>query len=98
MTHNYPKTRKKFSGSQTQMLLASLGEDALYKIWCQWGMYKSPDKIFEIIGWYPSYWVIRYLSNLFDWKRTITDKTLPIYQGVLNGTVSKNYYKHINFQ
>ena len=98
MKHNYPKNRKINPESQTQRLLASIGEQELYKIWSSLGMYKSSDKIHEIIGWYPSNSIINYLSVLFGWKRIVTDKNLPIYKGVLNGRVKAEYYKHINFQ
>jgi len=80
------------------MLLNSVGEDALYKTWSKYGMYESSKKLFEIVGWYPSPYVIRYLSNKFNWVRVITDKDLPIYKGVLRNRVLPEYYKHLQFK
>jgi hypothetical protein len=97
MKHNYPKIRKANPESQTQRLLAALGEQELYKIWSSLGMYKASDKIHEIIGWYPSNSIINYLSVLFGWKRIVTDKSLPIYQSVLSGKVPAEHFKHIIF-
>ena len=97
MKHNYPKNRKFDPESATQTLLASVGEKRLYELWAKHGMYKTADLLAEELQWWVSEYVIRYLSNKFNWKRTIKDKNLPIFKGVLNGSVPKEYYKHINF-
>lgn len=95
--HNYPKSRESNPNSQTQLLLTEIGHDKLYKLWQEYGMYKTADKIDELYGWWPSPYVLRYLSNRFSWKRTITDKNLPIYKGLLAGNTPVGHYKHIIF-
>lgn len=97
MKHNYPKNRKSNPGTATQILLAEVGEKRLYELWAKHGMYKTAAILEEELNWWVSEYVIRYLSNKFHWKRTVTDKELPIYKGVLNGSTKPEHYKHINF-
>lgn len=98
--HNYPTTRKPRTTnySITTKLIQHYGEDRLYEIWVEYnGMYKSAEFITCDWGSYVSPYIIRYLSNKFGWKRTVTDKSLPIYLGVLYGNTAKDKYKHIEF-
>jgi hypothetical protein len=57
-------------------------------------MYKSAEFISRDLGFFISPYIIRYLSNLFSWTRTI-DRSFPIAKGILAGTMSAEYYKHI---
>lgn len=95
--HNYPKNRKPNPNSETQMLLSTVGEKRLYIIWAEFGMYATCEILSKELSWYPSPYTIRYLSNKFNWKRTVTDKNLPIYKGLLAGNTPQGHYKHINF-
>jgi len=99
MKHNYPKNRKPNPNSTTQMLLNKYSEQELYKMWVKYnGMYKMSEYLTHEIGLFVSPYVCRFLTNKFNWVRTIKDKNLPIYMGVLNGRVKPEYYSHISFQ
>ena len=98
MGHNYPSNRKSNPDSATQILISVVGERKLYKIWSELGMYKASSKLSIELNWYVSPYVLRYLSNKFNWSRDLTNKNLPLYQGVLRGKVKAEYYKHIKFQ
>ena len=97
MKRNYPKDRKSDPNSATQTLLTTVGHDRLYKLWAKHGMYKTAKLLSEELNWWVSEYVIRYMSNKYNWQRTVTDKNLPVYKGVLNGRVKPEYYKHIKF-
>lgn len=88
---------KKDPKTQTGLLLQLFGERELFRIWAENGMYKSADLLSERTGIWISEYVMRYLSNKFNWKRVVTDKNLPIYRGILNGSQPREYYKHIIF-
>jgi hypothetical protein len=57
-------------------------------------MYKSAEFISRDLGCYISPYIIRYLSNKFEWKRVI-DSSYPIAKGILAGTVPASFYKHL---
>jgi len=92
------KSRKQrdTSYSMTQRLLKNLGEQKVYEIWRHHGMYKSAELLSEEIQEYVSPYVLRYMSNKYDWKRHV-NKLSPIYKGVLAGTIPAAYYKHLIF-
>jgi hypothetical protein len=99
LKHNYPKNRKPNDNSTTQILLKKYSEKELYNFWIKYnGMFKTSDYLSKEMGFWVTPYVIRYLSNKFNWIRVITDKELPIYKGILNKRVLPEYYKHINFQ
>jgi hypothetical protein len=98
--HNYPQNRKpRNTGySTTSKLIKHYGVNRLYEIWVKFnGMYKASEFLSEDLGEYVSPYIVRYLSNKFNWKRQITDKSLPIYLGVIYGHTPKGHYKHIEF-
>lgn len=57
-------------------------------------MYKSAEFISRDLGLYISPYIIRYLSNLFSWKRAI-DSSYPIAKGIIKHRMPAGYYKHI---
>ena len=80
----------------TYQLIERYGEKRLYNDWCRYnGMYKASDALSEELGEYVSPNVVQYLSYKFGWKRVITDLSLPVALGILNGHVRPEYYKHI---
>ncbi len=96
--HNYPSTRKPrdTSYSMTHKLIEYYGEHRLYEIWCENnGMYKAAEWLSKDFGYWVTPDVVRYLSYKFNWKRVITDLSLPVAQGIIQGTVDASYYKHI---
>lgn len=99
MTHNYPKTRKPRTTEYAQctQLINTFGLEEIESIWKENGMYKTAEFLSKRWNSGVSPSVIRYLSDKYNWKRTVTDKTLAIYQAYLRGTVPDGYYKHIDF-
>ena len=97
MKRNYPKDRKTVPSSATQTLLRTVGQDRLFQLWEAHGMYRASKILSDELNWWVTEYVMRYLSNKFNWQRVISDKNLPIYKGVLNGSVPADYYKHIKF-
>ena len=85
--------------TMTKKLIERFGEDKLYQIWSENnGMYKAAENITQQTGEYCSPYVVRYLSNKFNWVRSVTDKSLAIYKAVLLGKVEQGFYKHITFE
>ena len=79
-------------------LLEQFGEEKLYQIWRDHnGMYGAAAHLSKITGQCISPYVIRSLSHKFDWKREVTDPSLPFVQGVMRGKVPASYYKHLTF-
>ena len=84
--------------SITQQLINYFGVEKLYNTWKKYGMYKSAELLTEEGEQYVSPYVMRYMSNKFDWKREISDPSLPLVKGILNGKVDADYYKHVRFK
>ena len=84
--------------SITQKLINKFGVEKLYKTWRQYGMYKGAEVLTEEGEQYVSPYVMRYLSNKFNWIREISDPSLPLVKGILNGKVAADYYKHVRFR
>jgi hypothetical protein len=84
--------------SITQQLINYFGEKKLYNTWKKYGMYKSAEILTEEGEQYVSPYVMRYLSNKFNWKREISNPNLPFVKGILNGKVDAEYYKHVRFK
>jgi len=88
--------RKIRENSTTQILIKILGLDTVEKCWQKFGMYKGSLELSEQTKLYVSPYVLRYMSNKYDWKRNV-NKQSAIYKGVLAGTVPAAYYKHLIF-
>jgi hypothetical protein len=84
--------------SITQQLINYFGVEKLYQTWKKYGMYKSAALLTEEGERYVSPYVMRYLSNKFDWRREISDPSLPLVKGILNEKVDPSYYKHVKFR
>ena len=82
--------------SMTQRLLKKLGEAKIEERWQKYGMYKSAELLSNEMQEYVSPYVLRYMSNKYDWKREV-NKLSAIYKGVKAGTVPAAYYKHLIF-
>ena len=80
----------------TQRLLKNLGEQRVYELWTKHGMYKSAELLSMEMQEYVSPYVLRYMSQKYNWKRPV-NKLSPIYRGVLAGTIPAAYYKHLIF-
>lgn len=99
--HKYPKQRKprNTSYSMTHRVLEEIGKDRLYEIWKENGHRKTSDIVTKMLGVWVTEMVIQYIAQRkFKWVRVVTDKTLPIYKGVLSGKVPASYYKSIKFE
>ena len=83
------------SYSMTQRLLKKLGGKVV-EYWQRHGMYKSSELLSIEMQEYVSPYVLRYMSNKYDWKRNCNPKS-AIYKGVKAGTVPAAYYKHLIF-
>ena len=82
--------------SMTQRLLKKLGESKVVGYWQLHGMYKASELLSIEMQEYVSPYVLRHLSNKYNWKRNV-NKQSAIYKGVLAGTVPAAYYKHLIF-
>ena len=80
----------------TQRLLKKLGEGRVVGYWQRHGMYKASELLSIEMQEYVSPYVLRYMSNKYDWKREV-NKLSAIYKGVKAGTVPAAYYKHLIF-
>jgi len=78
----------------TQRLIHKLGVEELEKVWQKGGMYYAADYFTNLMDESVSPYVMRYLSDKFNWKR-IVDDSLPIVQGIKMGSMPANYYRHI---
>ena len=81
--------------SMTQRLLKKLG-GRVVEYWTKYGMYKASELLSIEMQEYVSPYVLRYMSNKYDWKRNCNPKS-AIYKGVKAGTVPAAYYKHLIF-
>ena len=98
--HRYPKTRKKRNTdySMTQRLLKQIGKEKVHEIWTQNGHRRSAKILTEMMGEWVSPMVLQYMAaRLFFWQRIVTDKTLPMYKGVLSGKTNPHKFKTIVF-
>jgi hypothetical protein len=94
--NNYPENRKPNENSTTQKLLKKFKPEELEAIWADHnGMYKTSEFLSRSLEFYVSPYVIRYISNKFNFVREIDLETSPFYKGVLLGKVPRAYYKHV---
>ena len=79
------------------ILMEKVGEKEIRKIWQKQEMYACA----RILGEKLQIWVqgyhIAYLADKYEWKRTVSDRSLPIYKSVLSGQVPASHFKHIIF-
>jgi hypothetical protein len=90
------RKKRDTSYSMTQRLLKKLGEGRVVGYWQSHGMYKASELLSKEMQEYVSPYVLRYMSNKYDWKREV-NKLSAIYKGVKAGTVPAAYYKHLIF-
>ncbi len=83
--------------SMTQRLLKKLGEGRVLELWTKHGMYKASELLSMEMQEYVSPYVLRYMSNKYNWKRAV-NKLSAIYKGVKAGTVPASYYRHLIFE
>jgi hypothetical protein len=79
----------------TQRLIKNLGLEEVEKAWISKGM-NAWEGLSERMNEYVSPYVLRYMSNKYNWKRPV-NKLSAIYKGVIAGTVPAAYYKHLIF-
>jgi hypothetical protein len=95
---NKNKTPRNTDFSITQQLINKFGVEKLFNTWKKYGMYKSAEILTEEGEQYVSPFVMRYLSNKFNWMREVSNPNLPFVKGILNGKVDAQYYKHVRFK
>jgi hypothetical protein len=98
--HNYPKTRKPRNTeySMTYKILNRIGKDKLFEIWKDNGHRRTAFIVSDMLRDYVSPMVIQHIAQKkFFWKRIVTDKSLPMYRGILSGKVDPSRYKTIIF-
>jgi len=84
------------SYSMTQRLLKKIGEGRVVGYWKRHGMYKSAELLSKEMQEYVSPYVLRYMSQKYNWKRPVNPRS-AIYIGVIRGTIPSSYYKHLVF-
>jgi hypothetical protein len=91
------RKKRDTSYSMTQRLLKKLGEGRVVEYWTKYGMYKSAQLLSKEMQEYVSPYVLRYMSNKYDWKRSV-NKLSPLFKGYLAGNVDPSYFKHLIFE
>ena len=86
----------KRQNTMTKTLINKIGLEEVEKLWIQYGCYKAAEELSNILNQYISFSTVRYLSQVFDWKRPVHPNS-PILVGVKRGTVPASYYKHLIF-
>ena len=89
------RKKRDTSYSMTQRLLKKLG-GRVVGYWQRHGMYKASELLSKEMQEYVSPYVLRYMSNKYNWKRPV-NKLSPLYKGYLAGNVDPSYYKHLIF-
>ena len=86
----------KRNNTMTKILINKIGLEEVEKLWIQYGCYKAAEELTKMLNKYISFSTIKYLSQVFDWRRPVNPKS-AIYVGVKRGTVPSSYYKHLIF-
>jgi len=86
----------KRQNTMTKTLINKIGLEEVEQLWIKYGCYKAAEELSKKLDEYISFSTIRYLSQVFDWKRPVNPKS-AIYVGVKRGTVPSSYYKHLIF-
>ena len=89
------RKKRDTSYSMTQRLIKTLSIEEVEKAWKQRGM-NAWEELSKRMNEYVSPYVLRYMSNKYDWIRKVNPKS-PIYKGVMAGTIKASYYKHLIF-
>lgn len=89
------RKKRDTSYSMTQRLLKKLG-GRVVEYWTKYGMYKASELLSVEMQEYVSPYVLRYMSNKYNWKREV-NKLSPLYKGYLAGNVDPSYFKHLIF-
>ena len=86
----------KRQNTMTNTLIIKIGLEQVEKIWIKYGCYRAAEELSKSLNTYISFSTIKYLSQVFDWKRPVNPRS-AIYEGVKRGTVPASYYKHLIF-
>ena len=86
----------KRKNTMTQKLINKIGLEEVEKLWIQYGCYKAAEELSKMLNEYISFSTLRYLSQVFDWKRPVHPNS-PILIGIKKGSVPASYYKHLIF-
>jgi hypothetical protein len=86
----------KRKNTMTKTLITKIDLKEVEKLWIQYGCYKASEELSKILNQYISFSTIRYLSQVFDWKRPVNTRS-AIYVGVQRGTVPASNYPHLIF-
>lgn len=95
MTRDNKRIGKR-QNTMTNTLVNKIGLEVVEQLWFQYGCYKAADELSKMLEQYVSFSTIRYLSQVFDWKRPVNPKS-AIFVGVQRGKVPAAYYKHLIF-
>ncbi len=86
----------KRQNTMTKTLITKIDLKEVEKLWIKYGCYKAADELSKMLNTYISFSTIRYLSQVFNWRRPVNLRS-AIYVGVKRGTVPSSYYKHLIF-
>lgn len=86
----------KKENTMTNTLINKIGLEEVEKLWIRYGCYKAADELSKMLDQYISFSTVKYLSQVFNWKRPVNPKS-PIFVGVQRGTVPAAFYKHLIF-
>jgi len=86
----------KRNNTMTKTLINNIGLEEVEKLWIQFGMYRAAEELSKMLDEYVSFSTLRYLSQVFNWKRPVNPKS-AIYVGVQRGSVNSSYFPHLIF-
>ena len=95
MTRDKNKIGKR-NNTMTKTLIHNLGLQEVEKLWIQYGCYKAAKELSKMLNTYISFSTVRYLSQVFDWKRPVHPNS-PILVGVKRGSRPASFYAHLIF-
>ena len=90
------KKKRDTSYSTTQKLIKTIGLVEVQEAWQKSGM-NAWRELSERMNEYVSPNVLRYMSNKYNWVRTISRDHI-IAKGILRGSVPEGFYKHIKIE
>ena len=76
-------------------LIKHFGKRKLFEVWEKHGMYQGADILSKEFTEYVPPYIVQYLFHKFNWRRVVTDMTLPVVRGILKGTIPASYYPHL---
>jgi hypothetical protein len=80
----------------TQRLIKNLGIEEVEKAWIAKGM-NAWRELSQHMDEYVSPYVLRYMSNKYNWKRMCNPKSAIYKAVVIKKTIPAAYYKHLIF-